>query len=141
MKNCTTCKHYCSNSDVQSGMLGIRFYCSFGPKFVVMQTPISNCEHYKSRDEKTESKENPKPIEEKTVDWNQRRYELSKEFMSVIMGRANYDPMTAHYNYCACGCSEEEENNNPYLSVAQLSVAAADALIDTLKGKEVRDEK
>lgn len=74
--------------------------------------------------------------------WEQRRYEAAKEFMSVIMGRANYDPLIAHYSCCGCGCSsDEEENYNPYLFIAQVSVDAADALIDRLKEKEVRDEK
>lgn len=63
--------------------------------------------------------------------WEQRRYEAAKEFMSVIMGRANYDPLTAHYN--CCSCYSEEENNNPYSYIAQMSVNAADALIDILK--------
>ena len=69
--------------------------------------------------------------------WEQRRYEAAKEFMSVIMGRANYDPLIAHYGCCGCGCSsDEEENYNPYLFIAQVSVDAADALIDRLKEKE-----
>lgn len=76
--------------------------------------------------------------------WEQRRYEAAKEFMSVIMGRANYDPLIAHYGCCGCGCgcsSDEEENYNPYLFIAQVSVDAADALIDRLKEKEAKNGK
>lgn len=69
--------------------------------------------------------------------WEQRRYETAKEFMSVVMGRANYDPIIALI--MSCSCSGEEIN--PYSHIAVLSVQAADALIEVLKGKEkeVRD--
>lgn len=58
--------------------------------------------------------------------WEQRRYETAKEFMSVIMGRANYDPIIAPIMSCSY----------PYSHIAVLSVQAADALIEVLKGKE-----
>lgn len=64
--------------------------------------------------------------------WEQRRYETAKDFMSVVMGRANYDPITAPI--MSCSCSGEEIN--PYSHIAVLSVQAADALIEVLKGKE-----
>ena len=64
--------------------------------------------------------------------WEQRRYETAKEFMSVVMGRANYDPIIAPI--MSCSCSGEEIN--PYSHIAVLSVQAADALIEVLKRKE-----
>ena len=65
--------------------------------------------------------------------WEQRRYEAAKEFMSVIMGRANYDPLTA--DFCCCSCVEDKKPCNPYTYIAQISVDAADALIHELKGE------
>ena len=64
--------------------------------------------------------------------WEQRRYETAKDFMSVIMGRANYDPITAPIMSCSCS----GEKINPYSYIAVLSVQAADALIEVLKGKK-----
>lgn len=63
--------------------------------------------------------------------WEQRRYETAKEFMSVVMSRANYDPINAPIMSCSCS----EEKINPYSHIATLSVQAADALIEVLKGK------
>lgn len=64
--------------------------------------------------------------------WEQRRYETAKEFMSVVMGRANYDPIIAPIMSCSCS----GEKINPYSHIAVLSVQAADALIEVLKVKE-----
>lgn len=64
--------------------------------------------------------------------WEQRRYETAKDFMSVVMGRANYDPIIAPIMSCSCS----GEKINPYSHIAVLSVQAADALIEVLKGKE-----
>lgn len=146
-KNCFTCKYYCDNARKFGFKIPSGIDCAKG-----VSTTLENRQHFLFKgcdmyEEDKSLKSYKKPLLEEnqksTVDWNQRRYELSKEFMSVIMGRLNYDPLSAYYNYCACGCSEDEENNynNPYLSVAQLSVDAADALIHILKEKEVRDEK
>lgn len=146
-KNCFTCKYYYKNAE----KIGLKVPCGRDCAKGVLPLPenkqkvlFNGCNMYEE-DESFKSEEKPLLEEnpKSTVDWNQRRYELSKEFMSVIMGRLNYDPLSAHYNYCACGCSEDEENNynNPYLSVAQLSVDAADALIHILKEKEVKNGK
>lgn len=61
-----------------------------------------------------------------------RRYETAKEFMSVIMSRANFDPINAPIMSCSCS----GEKINPYSHIAVLSVQAADALIEVLKRKE-----
>lgn len=65
-----------------------------------------------------------------------RRYETSKEFMSVIMGRANFDPINAPITCCSCS----GEKINPYSYIATISVQAADALLEALKGKGETDE-
>lgn len=143
MKDCTTCKYFCINYHVEfgKGVLTPGNYCTRkGLSYknaILMKVPCENCSDYEEKEAEKlnddSKKENPNTI----VDWNQRRYELSKEFMSVIMGRLNYDPLSAYYNRCACGFSEDKNNyNNPYLSVAHLSADAADALIHILKEKE-----
>ena len=146
-KNCFTCKYYCDNVNRVGNKIPSGIDCAKGVSTTLENRQyflFKGCDMYEE-DESFKSEEKPLLEEnpKSTVDWNQRRYELSKEFLSVIMGRLNYDPLSAHYNYCACGCSEDEENNynNPYLSVAQLSVDAADALIHILKRKGGRDEK
>lgn len=65
--------------------------------------------------------------------WEHRRYETAKEFMTVIMGRANFDPLTAHFSCC---CASEAKPTTPYLWIAEISVNAADALIEKLKGED-----
>lgn len=65
-----------------------------------------------------------------------RRYETAKEFMSVIMGRANFDPINAPIMCCSCS----GEKINPYSYIATISVQAADALLEALKGKGETDE-
>lgn len=69
--------------------------------------------------------------------WEQRRYETAKEFMSVVMGRVNYDPINAPIMSCSCS----EKKINPYSHIAALSLQATDALIEVLKGEgeDVRD--
>lgn len=68
--------------------------------------------------------------------WEQRRYEAAKEFMSVIMGRANFDPINAPIMCCSCS----GDKINPYSYIATISVQAADALLEALKGKGETDE-
>lgn len=65
-----------------------------------------------------------------------RRYETAKEFMSIIMGRANFDPINAPIMCCSCS----GEKINPYSYIATISVQAADALLEALKGKGETDE-
>lgn len=68
-------------------------------------------------------------LSETDIDWEERRYSIAKKFMSFILGRANYDPLSAPM---MC-CSVSEEKANPYEYVASMSVQAADALIAELK--------
>lgn len=73
--------------------------------------------------------DNPESDVIKDIDWNNRRYETAKEFMSAIMGRLNYDPLIAPMLYC----SSSDKAENPYGNIASIAVHAADALIEELK--------
>lgn len=63
------------------------------------------------------------------IDWEQRRYELAKDFTATLLGRLNYDPFTAHLNCC---CSDGEPVK-PYSNIARIAVSVTDALIAELK--------
>lgn len=67
--------------------------------------------------------------------WEQRRYDMAKDFTATLLGRLNYDPFTA--NVCCC-CSDGEPVN-PYSHIASMVVNVADAVIEELK-KEVRND-
>lgn len=67
-----------------------------------------------------------------STDREQRRYEMVKDFTSVLLGRLNYDPFTAIINCC---CSDGVPVN-PYSNIARIAVSVADALMEELeKGK------
>lgn len=66
---------------------------------------------------------------EKEPDWEQRRYDMAKDFTATLLGRLNYDPFTN--NVCCC-CSDGEPVN-PYSNIARMAVSAADAVIEELK--------
>lgn len=70
-----------------------------------------------------------------STDWEQRRYEMAKDFTAVMLGRLNYDPFTA--NVCCC-CSDGEPVN-PYRHIAMIAVSAADAVIEELKKPKNQD--
>lgn len=123
MKDCTTCKHYIFNSNNQSGLLGIRFYCNFGRNLTAMLTPMNNCENYKGYDEKTESKEeNPKPIEEKTaIDYESVRIKAAIAAMREWIRISDKIP----YN----GVPQTEKSKE----IAKLAVNCANDLVEELK--------
>ena len=62
------------------------------------------------------------------IDREQMRFSVSKDVLTAIMGRISYDPLMQ----CSCR-GIDEEAPNPYQSIAQISVQAADALISELK--------
>lgn len=65
----------------------------------------------------------------KVVDWEKRRFDMAKDFVSTLLGRLNYDPFTVNINCC---CSDGGVVN-PYGSIVSIAVSVADALIDELK--------
>lgn len=71
-----------------------------------------------------------KIIEEKKIDWEQRRYELAKAAMQGILSNeteVNYACSEADY--------KKEEIRTVPKSIAQFAIACADALINKLKGE------
>ena len=62
------------------------------------------------------------------IDREQMRFSVSKDVLTAIMGRISYDPLMQ----CSCR-GIDGEAPNPYQSIAQISVQAADALISELK--------
>ena len=54
----------------------------------------------------------------------ERRLNIAKDFVSVLLGRLNYDPFVAQINCC---CSNGEAVN-PYINIARIALSAADAL-------------
>lgn len=60
--------------------------------------------------------------------------------MTEIMGRADYNPLLAHYTACpSCRYDNDVTEVNPYDVIADMSVKAADALILKLKGEQKDD--
>lgn len=54
----------------------------------------------------------------------ERRLNIAKDFVAVLLSRLNYDPFTAHH----CCCSDGEAVN-PYTNIARIALSVADALI------------
>lgn len=71
-------------------------------------------------------------IEDEDIEkfWEQRRFELCKDFMVAIFSRNDYNPLLAQNYFCPCS---GEKIDNPYDNIAQISVQAADALIKQLR--------
>lgn len=64
----------------------------------------------------------------------ERRLNIAKDFVSVLLGRLNYDPFTAQINCC---CSDGVAVN-PYINIARIALSAADALIaEAEKGETI----
>lgn len=64
----------------------------------------------------------------------ERRLNIAKDFVSVLLGRLNYDPFAAQINCC---CSDGEAVN-PYINIARIALSAADALItESKKGETI----
>lgn len=64
-----------------------------------------------------------------TIDWEQRRYEMAKDFTAVMLGRLNYDPFEAILNCCCSG----DVPVNPYRRIIRIAVSVADAVIEELR--------
>lgn len=54
----------------------------------------------------------------------ERRLNIAKDFVAVLLSRLNYDPFTAHHCCCSGG-----EAVNPYTNIARIALSVADALI------------
>lgn len=68
------------------------------------------------------------PDSEKTIDWEQRRYEIAKEAMNGILSnqtQCDFASSEAHY--------EENVIHTIPKTISQYAVACADALIEELK--------
>lgn len=74
---------------------------------------------------------------EKDIDWEQRRYDMTKDFTAALLGRLNYDPLTANLNCC---CSDVGPVN-PYMYIVGIAVSVSDAVIEKLKkGGNTKDD-
>lgn len=64
-----------------------------------------------------------------TINWEQRKYEMTKDFTVTLLGRLNYDPFMPN----ACCCCSDDKPVNPYSNIVAIAVSVADALIEELK--------
>lgn len=64
------------------------------------------------------------------IDWEQRHYDLAKNFTAVMLGRLK--KYIANYNCCS-------SDVNPYRVMAEIAVKTSDALIAELKKGEQND--
>ena len=60
------------------------------------------------------------------IDWEQRHYDLAKNFTAVMLGRLKETKFIANSNCC-------RPDVNPYRLMAEIAVKTADALIEELK--------
>jgi hypothetical protein len=75
-------------------------------------------------------KKGVKIMEEKKIDWEQRRYELAKAAMQgILSNETEVDYACSEADY------KEGEVRTVPKSIAQFAVACADALINKLKGE------
>lgn len=70
-------------------------------------------------------------LSDKTIDWEQRRYEIAKEALSGIL--VDEDQVTYA---CAHAVYAPREKHTVPKAVSQMAVACADALIEELKRTE-----
>ena len=60
------------------------------------------------------------------IDWEQRRYEVAKDMLSMFFNIRGYNGLMRCFRY-------DDGNSNPYQGFAETSVQVADALIAELK--------